>query len=203
MFPAPENEKKGRLEVICGSMFSGKTEELIRRLHRAEFARLKVIVFKHSFDNQRADSAYVISHTGGKISAISGDCSQVLKKLIKDDVQVVGIDEVQFFSLDIIETISALVDAGKRVIVAGLDMDFKGIPFGCMPTLLAIADEVLKLKAICIDCGNDAHYTQRLVNGIPARFDDPLILIGAQESYQARCRNCYSIDKFPPFKPML
>ncbi len=194
-----DTQKKGTLEVICGSMFSGKTEELIRRLNRAEFARLKVIAFKHSLDNSRSDKEYVVSHRGVKIKAIAGDNPSAILKHVDAATQVVGIDEVQFFSLDIINSICQLIELGKRVIVAGLDIDFKGIPFGCMPILLSIADEVTKLKAICIDCGHDAHFTQRLVNGQPARFDDPLILIGAQESYQARCRACYQIDQKPIF----
>lgn len=188
---------KGSLEIICGSMFSGKSEELIRRLKRANIAQRKVIAYKHSLDNQRADEDYVVSHDGNKINAIHIDNVETIRRLTTADVEVVGIDEVQFFSNNIITIICELIDQGKRVIVAGLDLDFKRVPFGPMPTLLAIADKITKLKAICITCGKDAHYTQRLVNGQPARYDDPLILIAASESYQARCRNCFSIDKSP------
>jgi thymidine kinase len=193
-----ENKKKGTLEVICGSMFSGKTEELIRRLKRAEYARLSIKTFKHSLDN-RTTIEYVASHNGDTIKAIPLDASCDMKIHIDSADHVVGIDEVQFFPLDIVNVICQLIDEGKRVIVAGLDLDFKGMPFGCMPLLMSIADEVTKLKAICIDCGKDAHFTQRLVNGNPARHDDPIILVGAQESYQARCRSCHSIDKQPIF----
>lgn len=196
----PHNKKinKGTLEVICGSMFSGKTDELIRRLHRAEYARLQVITFKHSLDN-RTTIEYVASHNGGKIKAIPLDKAQDIHNFIDSSIHVVGIDEIQFFDLDIVNVICHLIDAGKRVIVAGLDLDFKGVPFGCIPLLMSIADEVVKLKAICIDCGSDAHFTQRLVNGKPACYDDPIILVGAQESYQARCRSCHRIDKQPIF----
>ena len=193
-----EKTKKGSLEVVCGSMFSGKTEELLRRLNRAEYARLNVITFKHSLDD-RTTIEYVISHNGYKTKAIPLDNPQLMKNYIDASVQVVGIDEIQFFSMDIVNVVCALIDAGTRVIVAGLDLDFKGMPFGCMPLLMSIADEVTKLKAICIDCGSDAHFTQRLVNGNPARFDDPIILVGAQESYQARCRSCHAIDRQPCF----
>lgn len=186
------------LEVICGSMFSGKTEELIRRLNRAEFARLNVMACKHSLDN-RANLEYVVSHNGGKLKAIPLDNPLAMMAFIDENIHVIGIDEVQFFSPDIIPVICQLIDAGKRIIVAGLDLDFKGMPFGSMPLLMSIADEVTKLKAICFECGKDAHFTQRLVNGQPARYSDPIILVGAQESYQARCRSCHSIDKRPCF----
>ena len=192
------NESKGRLEVICGSMFSGKTEELIRRLKRAEYARLSIKTFKHRLDD-RTTIEYVASHNGDRIHAVPLDNPQAISSHVELNTAVVGIDEVQFFSMDIINVICQLIDAGKRVIVAGLDLDFKGMPFGCMPILMSIADEVAKLKAICIDCGKDAHFTQRLVNGKPARYDDPIILVGAQESYQARCRSCHQIDRLPVF----
>jgi thymidine kinase len=197
MHTANQN-KKGTLEVVCGSMFSGKTEELIRRLHRAQFARLSIIAFKHSLDT-RTTIEYVVSHNGVKIKALPMDNPLDILKQVDTSHDVVGIDEIQFFSLDVVNVVCQLIDMGKRVIVAGLDLDFKGMPFGCMPLIMSIADEVTKLKAICIDCGKDAHFTQRLVNGKPARFDDPIILVGAQESYQARCRSCHAIDKQPVF----
>jgi thymidine kinase len=189
---------KGTLEVICGSMFSGKSEELIRRLKRAELARFNVMTFKHSLDT-RATIEYVTSHNGSKVRAIPIDAPDLILSMIGDTIDVIGIDEVQFFPNNIINVICSLVDVGKRVLVAGLDLDFRGIPFGCIPTLMAIADSVTKLKAICIHCGNEAQFTQRLVNGSPAHFDDPLILIGAQENYQARCRSCHTIDRRPFF----
>ncbi len=187
---------KGKLEVICGSMFSGKTEELIRRMRRAQFAQLKTQVFKHSLDN-RLTTENLHSHSGDKISAIAIDTAASLKDLVLPDAQIIGIDEVQFFSIELINVIQGLLEQGKQIITAGLDLDFRGVPFGCMPPLMAIADNVTKLKAVCIACGNDAHFTQRLVNDKPAKFTDPIILIGAQECYQARCRTCYEIDQRP------
>lgn len=184
---------KGKLEVICGSMFSGKSEELIRRMRRAEFAQLKTQVFKHSLDN-RTTTEHIHAHSGDKLAAIAVEKPSTIRDFYLPQAQVIGIDEVQFFSQEIIPIIFELVEAGKRVIVAGLDLDFRGLPFGCMPALLAMADNVTKLKAVCMECGSDAHFTQRLVDGQPAKFNDTLIMIGAQECYQARCRDCYKID---------
>lgn len=184
---------KGKLEVICGSMFSGKTEELMRRLRRAQIAQLKMQVFRHSFDN-RVTTEKLHAHSGGSLAALSVESLATLKEMILSDTQVIGIDEVQFFSNDIVSLIQNLVDEGKHIIVAGLDLDFRGVPFGCIPPLLALADKVVKLNAVCTECGQDAHFSQRLVNGKPARFSDPIILIGAQEHYQARCRACFQID---------
>lgn len=189
-------ENKGSLEIVCGSMFSGKSEELIRRIRRAQFAQHKILVFKHSLDT-RSTIEYVVSHNGAKLKAIAADNASLIGTLVTDDVDVIGIDEIQFFNDEIINIVCNLVEQGKRVIAAGLDLDFRGVPFGCMPTLMAIADSVTKLKAICMLCGKDAQYSQRLVNNAPAGYDDPIILVGAQESYQARCRDCHSIDKSP------
>lgn len=190
---------KGKLEVICGPMFSGKSEELIRRMRRAKIAKQRVAVFKPSIDN-RYSLEHVTSHDGSKIAAYPiENISSIVERVQQDNITVVGIDEVQFCADAIIPTICTLVNAGKRVIVAGLNLDFRGVPFGPMPTLLAIADSITKLHAICTHCGNEAHFTQRMVNNKPANYDDPIILIGAQEAYDARCRDCYSIDKLPPF----
>lgn len=190
---------KGSLEVVCGPMFSGKSEELMRRLRRAKIARQNVLTFKHFYDN-RHSLTYVVSHDGNKLEAEPLTAvSDILALVTKQEITVIGIDEVQFFPNDIIPVICQLVQHGKRVIVAGLDLDFRGVPFGCMPTLMAIADKVTKLQAICTECGVDAHFTQRLVNGKPARYNDPIILIGAQEAYEARCRGCYSIDQHHNF----
>lgn len=195
MTQKPTKLLKGSLEVICGSMFSGKSEELIRRIRRAQLAKLKVIVFKHSLDNNRTSSDHVKSHNGSLVDALPiNDFKNIVPFIEDNQIDVIGIDEIQFFSQDIVMVICQLVDMGKRIVVAGLDLDFKGYPFGCVPILMAIADHVTKLKAICIDCGKEAHFTQRLVNGNPAKHDDALILIGAQEQYQARCRDCYKID---------
>ncbi len=193
----PTNNK-GILEVICGSMFSGKSEELIRRLKRAEYAQKNLLVFKHSLDDRHTID-HVTAHSGSKIKAIPVEKPDIILELITDDIEIVGIDEIQFFDNKVINVICKLIEKGMRVIIAGLDLDFKGLPFGPIPTLMAIADSVTKLKAICIYCGNDAHFTQRLVNGKPAKYNDPIIVVGAEEHYQARCRNCHIIDKIATF----
>lgn len=190
---------KGKFEVICGSMFSGKSEELIRRLRRAQIAQLEIQVFKPSIDN-RTTTEYIHAHSGDKLKAIAVDHAEQLEQFVLSTTKVIGIDEVQFFDNSISFVINSLVQKGKHVIAGGLDLDFRGIPFGPMPTLLAIADTVTKLKAVCMQCQEDAHFTQRLVNGKPAKMSDPLIVIGAQECYQARCRSCYSIDRLPAFE---
>lgn len=191
--------KSGFLEVICGPMFSGKSEELIRRLRRAKIAKQEVAVFKHALDN-RENSTDIRSHNGNTLTGFAtADVHNIFKLAVENNVQVVGIDEVQFFSTDIIPVICKLVEARKRVIVSGLDLDFRGVPFGPVPTLLAIADTITKLQAICTECGHEAHFTQRLVNGKPAKYDDPIIQVGAQEAYHARCRGCYTIDRMPEF----
>ncbi len=189
---------KGRLEVVCGSMFSGKTEELMRRLKRAEYAKQNVLTIKHQIDDRRTQTS-ITSHDGQERIAFvinnQKDSIDKILELANNNISVIGIDEIQFFPPEIIEIICKLIDKGKRVIAAGLDLDFKGEPFGIMPTVLAIADEVTKLKAICVICGKDAHHTQRIVNDQPAKYDDPIIMVGASECYQARCRNCFQIDK--------
>ncbi len=200
MTKAPEKKKKpGTLEVVCGPMFSGKSEELIRRLRRAQIAKLNVLTCKHSLDDRHTLEC-VVSHDGNKLEA---EAIQSIEEILtferKKNFDVIGIDEAQWFGNQIVSVVCQLIDAGKRVIVAGLDLDFRGVPFGSMPTLLAIADHVVKLQAICTICGKDAHFTQRLVNGKPARYSDPVILVGAQEAYQARCRDCHDIDKRPTF----
>lgn len=192
--------KKGRLEVICGSMFSGKTEELMRRLKRAEFAKQHVLPIKHHIDKRKSNS-YIVSHDGRERAAFPVDsCSIAVEKILElanKNIDVVGIDEIQFFPNKIVDIICDLIDKGKRVVVAGLDLDFRGEPFGIMPILLSIADEVTKLKAICMVCCKEAYNTQRIVDGRPAKYDDPLIVVGAEECYEARCRSCFAIDKRP------
>lgn len=190
-------DQAGALEIICGPMFSGKSEELMRRLRRAAIAKQKVITFKPSLDNRYAVE-YVVSHNGTKHKAHPLDTAQSMREFVREqNATVIGIDEAQFFTPDIVPIVCELVNTNKKVIVAGLDLDFRGVPFGVMPLLMAIADNVTKLRAICTECGKDAHHTQRLVNGTPAKFDDPVILIGAQEAYQARCRTCFAIDRMP------
>lgn len=192
----PYQSDSGRLEVICGSMFSGKSEELIRRIRRAEYAKIPTQLFKPSID-VRKTITHVHAHSGDKLAAIAVSSPQELFDTIDSSTQVVGIDEVQFFSPEIILIIDRLINEGKRVIVAGLDLDFRGIPFGCMPALMALADEVVKLKAVCMKSGKDAHVSQRLINGNPAKHTDPIILVGAEESYEARSRSCHEIDQKP------
>ena len=191
-----ETCNSGSIEVICGSMFSGKSEELIRRIRRVQIARKKVEIFKPMIDN-RYEVQYIYSHSGSKLKANCIAESVDILKIIKKDTDVIAIDEAQFFNQDIVEVCQSLADNGKRVIVAGLDQDFRGEPFGCMPQLLAIAEYVDKLHAICMVCGKPATRTQRLVNGKPADYHDPIILIGAKESYEARCRQHHQVMNHP------
>ena len=178
----------GRIEVICGSMFCGKTEELIRRVRRAIIAKQKVRVFKPKIDDRYGIQS-ITSHTGQSVEAIAVASARDIFDLANGETTVVAIDESQFFDEGIVETAERLVEElNLRVIMAGLDTDFRGEPFGAMPQLLSIAEEVVKLNAICVVCGGPASRTQRLVDGQPAAYDDPLILVGAQESYEARCR---------------
>jgi thymidine kinase len=188
---------EARIEVVCGSMFSGKTEELIRRVRRAIIARQPVQVFKPQLDNRYGITS-VASHTGQTVEAKAIVHSSDMIDLVKNDTTVIAIDEIQFFDDGIVGVVQQLADSGIRVICAGLDMDFRGEPFGCMPQLLAIAEEVLKLSAICTVCGGAATRTQRLVNGQPAYFDDPVIMVGAQEAYEARCREHHSVPVREP-----
>ena len=187
----------GWIELVCGSMFSGKTEELLRRIRRAEIARKKVQLFKPTIDN-RYGVVRVASHDGiGREDAIVVcDAEDILRRL-DADTEVVAVDEVQFFDDSIAEVCDHLADRGLRVIVAGLDQDFRGEPFGPMPLLLARAELVDKLHAICVSCGAAASRTQRLIDGRPARYDDPVILVGGSESYEARCRNCHEVPGKP------
>ena len=181
-------QKTGRIEVICGSMFCGKTEELIRRVRRAIIARQTVRVFKPQIDD-RYGIQRATSHAGQSVEATPVESARDILALADGQATVVAIDEAQFFDMGLVNVVQRLVDERKlRVIVAGLDTDFRGEPFGPMPQLLSIADEVIKLQAICVVCGKAASRTQRLVDGEPAAYDDPTILVGAQESYEARCR---------------
>ena len=184
----------GWVEVIIGPMYSGKSEELIRRIRRTKIAKQKVQVFKPEIDD-RYDKDDVVSHCGAKEDAVPVKDSKEIMALIHMDTQVVAIDEVQFFDQGIIDVITTLANDNKRVICAGLDMDFKGVPFGPIPALLAIAEFVDKIQAICVTCGNPATRTQRLINGKPAKYEDPVLLIGALESYEARCRKCHTIPR--------
>ena len=185
---------QGRLEVITGPMFCGKTDELLRRLRRAIIAKQKIQVFKPGFDI-RYSSEKVTSHAGNEYNAYPVENISEVPTLLLDDVTLVAIDEAQFFGEKIIDVIQALVNKGIRVIVAGLDMDFRGEPFGQMPVLLAQAEIVDKLHAICMVCGEEATRTQRLVDGNPAYYDDPIIIVGASEMYEARCRIHHQVPR--------
>ncbi|NWG34357.1 MAG: thymidine kinase [Chloroflexi bacterium] len=184
----------GSIEVVCGSMFSGKTDELIRRLVRAVIAKQKVQVFKPAIDVRYAVEK-VTSHTGSNFDAIPVEKAAEIRSKLEADTTVVGIDEAQFFDPDIIPIVQELAGSGIRVIVAGLDMDFRGEPFGPMPLLMSTAERVDKLHAICMVCGDEASRTQRLVNGKPARYDDPVVIVGASELYEARCRKHHEVPK--------
>jgi len=184
----------GSIEVVCGSMFSGKTDELIRRMRRAVIARQKVQVFKPAIDVRYAVEK-VTSHAGADFDATPvGIAADILTKL-DPDTTVVGVDEAQFFDNGILEITSRMAERGIRVLVAGLDQDFRGEPFGPMPMLMAQAERVDKLQAICMVCGEMASRTQRLVNGKPARYDDPVVIVGASELYEARCRQHHEVPR--------
>lgn len=184
----------GWIELICGSMFSGKTEELIRRLIRAEIARQKVQVFKPALD-LRYKVNKVSSHGGKYYEATVVENAAEIATLLAEDVDVVAIDEVQFFDWTVAELCERLANEGRRVILAGLDMDFRGEPFGPMPLLMAQAEAVDKLQAICMVCGAPASRTQRLIDGRPANYDDPVIMVGASEVYEARCRHHHEVPR--------
>jgi thymidine kinase len=181
--------KPGWLEVITGSMFSGKSEELIRRLRRAEIAGQRALIIKPLIDD-RYDVGHVVSHAGAKMRAVTAESSDEVRRLAAG-YDAVGIDEVQFFDEEIVDAIDEIVRGGARVVAGGLAQDFRGLPFGAMPTLLCVAEFVDKLEAVCHRCGGPATMTQRLVDGSPAPFDGETIQVGALDSYEARCRACF------------
>lgn len=183
-----ETHRPGRIEVVCGSMFSGKTEVLIRRMKRAKFAKQKVEIFKPSLDTRYSEED-VVSHDKNTIRSTPIDSSGAIL-LLASDIDVVGIDEAQFFDDGLVEVCNQLANNGVRVIVAGLDMDYKGIPFGPIPALCAIADEVTKVHAICVKCGALAYVSHRLIH------NDKRVLLGEKDEYEPLCRDCYqrSID---------
>jgi len=183
---------RGSVELVCGSMFSGKTEELIRRLRRAIIARQTVQVYKPLIDT-RYHEERVTSHNGINFEARPVASAAEILNHVKPETNVVAVDEVQFFDPMIVQVCDQLADEGKRVICAGLDTDFRGEPFGPIPDLMARAESVDKLHAICVVCGEDASRTQRLIDGEPAAFDDPIVLVGADEVYEARCRYCHEV----------
>lgn len=191
----------GYVEVITGCMFAGKTEELIRRINVLEFAKKKVLVFKPLIDNRYSENA-IVSHAGSQATSINAkDAREVYSYCIQHpEYDVIAIDEVQFYDEDIILVIEELAKMGKRVMVAGLDTDFRGEPFGVMPKLLTMAEFVTKLTAVCVQCGSPATRTQRLVNDKPAKYSDPIIMVGAAEAYEARCRHCHQIEGKPTYQ---
>ncbi|MCM3586858.1 thymidine kinase [Mesobacillus maritimus] len=186
----------GWIEIICGSMFSGKSEELIRRVRRTQFAKQKLAVFKPLIDNRYSEEA-VVSHNGTSVIAKPVAKSTDIFQHIDSDIEVIAIDEVQFFDEEIVQVAQHLANSGHRVILAGLDQDFRGEPFGQMPALMAVAEQVTKLQAVCAVCGSPASRTQRLINDKPASYDDPVILVGASESYEPRCRHHHEVPRAP------
>lgn len=191
--------KDGTLEVITGCMFAGKTEELIRRVNVLRYANKKIIVFKPKVDNRFSDQA-VVSHAGNSMDSIDISTATEILDHVLPEHDVVAIDEVQFFKDDVLKICEYLALQGKRVMVAGLDMDFRGEPFGVIPALMTHAEFVTKLTAVCTVCGAPATRTQRLVDGQPASYHDPIVMIGASEAYEARCRHDHQVSNKPKVK---
>lgn len=185
----------GRIEVISGVMFSGKTEELIRRVRRAIIAGKSVQVFKSHLDDRYMTMHSVTTHDGLAVEAQPVDSAAEIMRLLRPSTQVAAIDEVQFLDAGIVGVTTTLADRGVRIVAAGTDTDFRGEPFGAMPSLMAVAEEVTKLHAICLKCGADACRNQRLIDGTPAHYDSPTIMVGGREQYEARCRACHEVPR--------
>ena len=185
----------GWIEVVAGVMFSGKSEELMRRVRRATIARKRVQVFKSHLDGRYAGVYAISSHDGRTVDAVPVDSSAQIAQCLDPMAQVVAVDEAQFLNQGIVDIATSLAARGRRVILAGTDTDFRGEPFGPMPSLMAVAEVVDKLHAICVLCGGPASRNQRLVEGKPARYDSPVIQIGGRESYEARCRACHQVPR--------
>ncbi len=185
----------GWVEVVAGVMFSGKSEELIRRIRRALIARKRVQVFKSRLDERYAGISAVSSHDGRTVEAIPVDTAAQIASRLDPTAQVIGIDEAQFLDAGIVPLVTSLAESGRRVIIAGTDTDFRGDPFGMMPQLMAIAESVDKLHAICVLCGGPATRNQRLIDGKPAPHESPQIMVGAADRYEARCRMCHSVPR--------
>ncbi|UJL46000.1 thymidine kinase [Virgibacillus sp. NKC19-16] len=192
-------KQSGWVEVICGSMFSGKSEELIRRVRRATYGNLSVRVFKPMIDTRYKNKS-VVSHDGSSTVARPVNSADEILENVNGNLDIVGIDEAQFFDENLIEVADQLACLGIRVIIAGLDTNFRGEPFGVMPKLMALSESVTKLNAICPICGSPASRTQRLIDGRPASYDDPTILVGASESYEPRCRHHHEVPNKPSEK---
>lgn len=188
--------QEGYVEVITGCMFAGKTEELIRRINTLKYANKNIVVFKPAIDNRYSDTE-VVSHAGSKVQSVVVASAVEILDHINDDTDVVAIDEVQFFDDEVVKVCDYLALKGMRVMVAGLDMDFRGEAFGVIPKLMTTAEFVTKLTAVCTKCGAPATRSQRLVNGKPAAYDDPIVLVGAKESYEARCRHDHVVENKP------
>ncbi len=189
-------QKDGWIEVITGPMFAGKTEELIRRIKRLEYANRNIVVFKPAIDNRYAENE-VVSHNNSRTRSIAISKASEMMQYIQKDTDVIAIDEIQFLDEEAVDICEALADQGKRVIVSGLDRDFRGEPFSFMPKLLSLAEYVTKLSAICVKCHTPATRTQRIIDGNPAKYNDPIILVGAKDSYEARCRDCHEVPGKP------
>lgn len=189
------NVRAGHIEVIAGVMFSGKSEELIRRVRRAVIARKNVQVFKSHLDDRYVGLHSVTTHDGITVEAQPVDSSAEIARLVRGNTEVAAIDEAQFLDSGIVGVSTALADRGIRVVLAGTDTDFRGHPFGAMPQLMAVAEVVHKLHAICVICGEDACRNQRLIDGRPARYDSATIMVGGSETYEARCRTCHQVPR--------
>jgi thymidine kinase len=197
------NQNNGWIEVITGPMFAGKTEELLRRVKRLEYAKQNIVVFKPLMDNRYAENE-VVSHNKNRTRSVNISQSKEIFEYVNKDTDVVAIDEIQFLDDEAVNICEYLADRGIRVIVSGLDREFRGEPFTFMPRLLAMAEYVTKLTAVCVKCGAPATRTQRIVNGKPAKYNDPIVLIGAEESYEARCRRCHKVYRKPkPYNEMI
>lgn len=190
------NQKEGWIEVITGPMFAGKTEELLRRVKRLEYAKQNIIVFKPNIDNRYAEG-HVVSHDQNKTRSININEARKILDHVTKETQVVVIDEIQFMDEEVVDICEYLADKGLRVIVSGLDRNFRGEEFSFMPRLLAMAEYVTKLTAICMKCQTPATRTQRIIDGKPAKYDDPIILVDGVDSYEARCRDCHVVPNKP------
>lgn len=187
--------RSGSIEIVSGVMFSGKSEELIRRVRRAIIARRSVQVFKSHLDARYAGLYHVSSHDGREVEAVPIDSAGEIIPQVRPDTEIVAIDEAQFLDESIVHVATTLANRGVRVILAGTDTDFRGEPFGAMGELMAVAEKVDKLRAICVVCGDEACRNQRLVDGRPAKYDSPTIMVGGRESYEARCRHCHRVPR--------
>lgn len=194
--------RDGWIEVVCGPMFAGKTEELLRRVRRLDYAKKDYKVFKPAIDTRFAEAA-LISHDGTDTEAIVIEKAADILQHVDQNTEAIAIDEVQFLDAQVVNVCEYLANNGVRVIVSGLDMDFKGEPFPIMAELLSISEFITKLTAICMVCGAPATRSQRLIDGKPAKYDDPVVLVGAAESYEARCRHCHKVEDHPRLQQVL